>query len=364
MRPIDFCKPHDFQAPCELFDSPLREEDSVDAASLASVIALFHRDLPCSLEQNGSRALRRSRPVSRSATRFGEDCEAPYGYFASSSLRRSRHSRWSFFGFMRVRRRCLWHPRHMSVRRRTSTSRTARFRRSVKSVGRCRPQVPSLVVECAPFLGRFRDRVPRRPPLRIEPPLRGGAGASLSIRRSCLSTFARAPTRPFEFLQRARIGARTSRRASCNRVFNPRARPTVRRQPALRRPTSFRRLSCRPRSSGAGSLALPGRFAIRDARATLTTTPRFPDALLDKHPASRASDDERIEVSLHRPPFSDAAPRTLEFVPRGGGRLNLPAGRNRFFKAIPPLEPSIVRSAAKPHERLRSRVLTSKRTYR
>jgi len=68
-----------FQAPYGLFDSPLREEDSVDAASLASVIALFHRDLPCPLEQNGSRALRRSRPVPRSATRIGGDREAPYG---------------------------------------------------------------------------------------------------------------------------------------------------------------------------------------------------------------------------------------------------------------------------------------------
>lgn len=39
--------------------SLLREEDAVDAASLASAIALFHRDLPCPFEQNGSRALRR-----------------------------------------------------------------------------------------------------------------------------------------------------------------------------------------------------------------------------------------------------------------------------------------------------------------
>jgi len=51
------------------------------------------------------------------------------------------------------------------------------------------------------------------------------------------------------------------------------------------------------------SLTLPGELAIRTARATLTTTSGYPDALLDKHPASRASDDERIEVSSYRPPL-------------------------------------------------------------
>jgi hypothetical protein len=39
----------------------------------------------------------------------------------------------------------------------------------------------------------------------------------------------------------------------------------------------------------------------------MTTTSGYPDALLDKHPASRASDDERIEVSSYRPPLFVAA---------------------------------------------------------
>jgi hypothetical protein len=56
---------------------------------------------------------------------------------------------------MRVRRRCLWHPRHACARRRASAPRTARFRRSVKSVGRFRPQVPSLVTSAPPCSAAF-----------------------------------------------------------------------------------------------------------------------------------------------------------------------------------------------------------------
>jgi hypothetical protein len=150
--------------------------------------------------------------------------------FASSPLRRSRRARCSFFGCIRVRRRCLWHHRHIAVRRRTSTSRTACVRRLVKSVGPFGPWcLRSDRVRC--FLRPLYAAVLRGARHSVPPPLRGGVGASLSIRRSCYSNLARAPTRSFEFLQRTRIGARTSRRASCNRVFNPRARPTVRRYP-------------------------------------------------------------------------------------------------------------------------------------
>jgi len=48
MRPIDFCKPHESkQALYGSFDSLFREEDAVDAASLASVIAfVVLHDLP------------------------------------------------------------------------------------------------------------------------------------------------------------------------------------------------------------------------------------------------------------------------------------------------------------------------------
>lgn len=78
MRPTDFCKPSDFQAPCELFDSPLREEDSVDAASLASVIAFFTAISPALASRMG---------VERSAVRVRSpgarpdsvETEAPYG---------------------------------------------------------------------------------------------------------------------------------------------------------------------------------------------------------------------------------------------------------------------------------------------
>lgn len=218
-----------------------------------------------------------------------------------------------FFDSNRVRRRCLWHPRHAGVRRRTSAPRTARFRRSVKSVGRFRPQVPSLVSSAPPPPPAFAIgfgcarhsefvRLCEAAPELLCPFDEGVSPPSPEPRLG-----------PLNFSKERELGRGPLVELAAIVFFNPRARPTVRRQPALRRPISFRRPSCRPRSSGAGSLTLPGELAIRPARATLTTTSGYPDALLDKHPASRASDDERIEVSFYRPPLLSAAV---------GGRLN------------------------------------------
>lgn len=82
-----------------------------------------------------------------------------------------------FFGPVASRRRCLWHPRRALARRRTLAPRTARFRRSVKSVGRCRPQVPSLnrVRRFLRPLSRPISAAPatplrKRPPLQRRPP--------------------------------------------------------------------------------------------------------------------------------------------------------------------------------------------------
>lgn len=283
--------------------------------------------------------------------------------FASSPLRRSRRARCSFFGCIRVRRRCLWHHRHIAVRRRTSTSRTACVRRLVKSVGPFGPWcLRSDRVRC--FLRPLYAAVLRGARHSVPPPLRGGVGASLSIRRSCYSNLARAPTRSFEFLQRTRIGARTSRRASCNRVFNPRARTVVRRNPSYDGRPSFRRPGCRRRGQEPGSLALPGGIAILAARAVKTTTPYFPDSSTDKHPVSRARDDERIEVpSILRPRYV-AARGAFEFVPSRRRAFLRAHPAQPLFRAASPPGPSITRSAAKPCERLQSRVLSSKRSYR
>jgi hypothetical protein len=186
MRPIDFCKPHDFRAPSELFDSPFygRRTRLTPHRSLRSS-PLFHRDLPCPFEQNGSRALRRPlrfpglRPESGEMFRgslwiiclVSPSAEPPCAPAAFSAA-------------IRVRRRCLWHHRHIAVRRRTSTSRTACVRRLVKSVGPFGPWcLRSNRVRC--FLRPLYAAVFRGARHSVPPPLRGGAGASLSIRRSC-----------------------------------------------------------------------------------------------------------------------------------------------------------------------------------
>jgi hypothetical protein len=185
MRPIDFCRPTHFQAPYGLFDSPSREEDSVDAASLASVIAfLFTAISPALSSRTG---------VERSAVRVRFPGARPESVETGGSLwilprlplKRSRRSRRSLFGPMRVRRRYLWHPRHACVRRRTPAPRPARFRRSVKSVGRFRPQVPSLVSSAPPCSAAFATELGCARHPGVDPPLRGGAGASVSIRRRC-----------------------------------------------------------------------------------------------------------------------------------------------------------------------------------
>jgi len=104
-----------------------------------------------------------------------------------------------------------------------------------------------------------------------------------------------------------------------------------------------------PAGSPSGSLA-------RSRRQPLSIPTR---RLFDEHPSSRAGDDQRTEVSSNRPPsFSGRRSGPFEFVPAAAGVCCLPARRDRFFKAISPSGPSNARSAAKPRERLQSKVLS------
>lgn len=191
MRLIDFCRPTTTSrhpADCSILPCGRRTR-LTPRRSLRSSPSSFTAISPASRAERESSAPPFALRFPGRATRIGEMSR---GSVMDNSLPRlpfggRRLTRRGLLSPVAFRRRCLWHPRRALARRRTCAPRTARFRRSVKSVGRCRPQVPSLnrVRRFLRPLSRPISAAPATPFLWTTTFAEAVAGASSSIRRSC-----------------------------------------------------------------------------------------------------------------------------------------------------------------------------------
>jgi len=118
---------------------------------------------------------------------------------------------------------------------------------------------------------------------------------------------------------------RTSRRASCNRIVNPRARPHLLENPSLARWPAFLRPGCGHRGSGAGTLSLPGGGRHLHRSRGADDNPLLPRLDDRRHPASQAGDEIRHKVPYLVRPYDFADSDILAITElRGGVLTNLP----------------------------------------
>jgi len=163
------------------------------------------------------------------------------------------------------------------------------------------PLVPSLRRVRPGLVTALRDHEPLRPPrgwlLPRCPVQWGSVRASMSSTLICVNPILGCRSHLLRIASKHQHYGRTSRRASCNRIVNPRARLRSLENPSLSRwPASFEAELRASRNQGPVRFRCPAVDAIFTARAAPTTTPCYPDSTSRRHPLSQAGDEVRHKV--------------------------------------------------------------------
>lgn len=132
---------------------------------------------------------------------------------------------------------------------------------------------------------RFRDPAPLRPPrgFVFGRPVSGHCDLRASMSSTRLKNVNPSIERRDHLLRissKYQHHGRTSHRASCNRIVNPRARPKSLETSSLSRRPAFDRRAARVDVRGRFAFAARRSVAIFAARATTTTTPCYPDSIV------------------------------------------------------------------------------------